>query len=246
MDLTVVGCSGSFPGRASAASCYLVTVGDFSLIVDLGNGAFGTLQRFADPAGIDAVLISHLHSDHCLDMCSYHVFRTFHPSGELPQIPVYGPAGTAERLGRASGADSGREMSERFQFVAVEPGTFEIGPVTVTAGLMNHPVQTFGYRLEHAGRVIAYSADTGPSDQLVGLADGADVLLCEATFADRPGLPPDLHLTPRQAGEHGARARVGSLVLTHLMPWNDREHALAQAAAAFHGSVSLAEPGKVL
>jgi len=246
MDLTIVGCSGSFPGRTSAASCYLVTVGDFSLLVDLGNGAFGTLQKFADPAGIDAVLISHLHSDHCLDMCSYHVFRIFHPSGELPQMPVYGPAGTADRLGRASGADSGQAMSERFEFVTVEPGTFEIGPITVTARLMNHPVQTFGYRFEHSGRAIAYSADTGPSEQLVNLADGADVLLCEATFPDRPGLPTDLHLTPRQAGEHGARAGARRLVLTHLMPWNDRVQALAGAAGAYHEDVSLAEPGQVL
>ena len=85
---------------------------------------------------------------------------------------------------------------------------------------MNHPVETFGFRLEHGGRVIAYSADTGPTDRLVSLAAGADVLLCEASFTEGPGLPADLHLTARQAGEHAARAEVGQLVLTHLMPWN--------------------------
>jgi len=246
MDLTIVGCSGSFPGRGSAASCYLVTAGDFRLIVDLGNGAFGTLQKFADPAGIDAVLISHLHSDHCLDMCAYQVFRTYYPAGELPPIPVYGPAGTADRLALASGAGSGDALANRFEFVTVEPGTFEIGPIAVTAGLMNHPVQTFGYRFEHAGRAITYSADTGPSDRLVSLARGADVLLCEATFTERPGLPADLHLTPRQAGEHAAGAGAGRLVLTHLMPWNDRDRAQVEAAEAYGDGVSLAEPGQVL
>jgi len=245
MDLTIVGCSGSFPGPGSAASCYLVTAGDFRLVVDLGNGAFGALQRFADPAGIDAVLISHLHSDHCLDMCSFQVFRTFHPSGELPPIPVYGPVGTADRLTRASGAGS-EAMTERFQFVTVEPGNFEIGPISVTAGLMAHPVQTFGYRLEHAGRVITYSADTGPTEQLAGLADGADTLLCEATFTEQPGLPADLHLTPRQAGEHATMAGATRLVLTHLMPWNDRDRAREEAAAVFAGNLSLAQPGQTL
>jgi len=245
MDLTIVGCSGSFPGPGSPASCYLLTAGDFRLVVDLGNGAFGALQRFADPASIDAVLISHLHSDHCLDMCSFQVFRAFHPSGELPPIPVYGPAGTADRLARASGA-GGEAMTERFEFVTVEPGTFAIGPITVTAGLMAHPVQTFGYRFEHAGRVITYSADTGPSERLVGLSGGADTLLCEATFTEQPGLPADLHLTPRQAAEHATLAGAARLVLTHLMPWNDRDRALREAADAFAGSLSLAEPGQGL
>ena len=246
MDLTIVGCSGSFPGPDSAASCYLVTAEGFRLLIDLGNGAFGPLQRFADPEQIDAVLISHLHADHCLDMCSYQVFRKFYPAGALPPIPVFGPAGTADRLHRAAGADGGHPVSEAFDFVTLAPGTFEIGPLTVTAGHMNHPVETFGFRLEHAGRVIAYSADTGPTDRLVSLAAGADVLLCEASFTEGQGLPPDLHLTPRQAGEHAARAAAGQLVLTHLMPWNSRERAQAEAATSYQGALSLAAPGQVL
>src|SRR6266571_2065081 len=140
MELTIVGCSGSFPGPDSASSSYLLTAEGFRLLVDLGNGALGALQRYASPGDIDAVLISHLHADHCLDMCSYQVFRTYHPSGELPRIPVYGPAGTADRLSRAAGGDSGQSMSERFDFVTLEPGKFDIGPIAVTAGQMNHPV----------------------------------------------------------------------------------------------------------
>jgi ribonuclease BN (tRNA processing enzyme) len=252
MELTVVGCAGSFPGPASAASCYLVTAGDFTLIVDLGNGALGALQRFTDPERIDAVLISHLHADHCLDMCAYHVYRTYHPSGPLPRIPVYGPAGTADRLGRAAGADAGADadagqlLTDRFEFRTLTPGAFEIGPIAVTADVMNHPVQTFGFRFEQAGRVIAYSADTGATERLTRLAAGADVLLCEATYPDGPDLPADLHLTAREAGEHAAAARAGRLVLTHLMAWNSREQALAEATGSYPGSLSLAEPGQVL
>jgi ribonuclease BN (tRNA processing enzyme) len=246
MDLTIVGCSGSFPGPASPASCYLVTAEGFRLVVDLGNGAIGALQRYASAEDIDAVLISHLHADHCLDMCSYQVFRTYHPSGPLPRIPVYGPAGTADRLNRAAGGDSGHPMSDAFNFVTLAPGKTEIGPFAVTAEHMNHPVETFGFRLAQGGRAIAYSADTGPTDQLVGLAGEADVLLCEASFVDGPGLPPDLHLTARQAGEHAGRAGVGGLVLTHLVPWNSPDVSRAEAASSFPGPLSLAVPGSVL
>ncbi|MGN6792576.1 MAG: MBL fold metallo-hydrolase [Streptosporangiaceae bacterium] len=246
MELTIVGCSGSFPGPASPASCYLVTAEGFQMLIDLGNGALGTLQQYASPGEIDAVLISHLHADHCLDMCSYQVFRTYHPAGPLPPIPVYGPAAAADRLDRAAGGDSGHPISDAFDFVTLTPGRTEIGPFTVTADHMNHPVETFGFRLEHAGRAIAYSADTGASDQLGGLAAGADVLLCEASFIEAPGLPANLHLTAREAAEYASRADVGSLVLTHLVPWNDREVTLAEAASSFTGSLSLAVSGQIL
>ena len=241
-----MGCSGSFPGPASPASCYLVAAEGFRLLVDLGNGALGALQQYASPGDIDAVVISHLHADHCLDMCSYQVFRTYYPAGPLPSIPVYAPGGAADRLSRAAGGDSGHPISDAFDFVTLSPGKTEIGPFAVTAGHVNHPVETFGFRLEHGGRAIAYSADTGESGELVSLAAGADVLLCEASFTDAPGLPADLHLTAREAGEHASRAGVGALVLTHLVPWNDRDISLAEAATSFTGKLSLAVAGQIL
>ncbi len=124
-------------------------------------------RSYASPGDIDAVLISHLHVDHCIDMCSYQVFRTYHPDGPLPPIPVYAPAAAADRLDRAAGGDSGHPISDAFDFVTLTPGTIEIGPFAVTARHMNHPVETFGFRLEHDGRAIAYSADTGATDELV-------------------------------------------------------------------------------
>ena len=79
MKVTVVGCSGSFPGPDSAASCYLLEAPydgrTFRLLLDLGSGALGPLQRYADLESIDAVALSHLHADHCLDLCSFYVFR---------------------------------------------------------------------------------------------------------------------------------------------------------------------------
>ena len=229
VQVTIVGCAGSFPGPQSAASCYLIDTGDFRLVLDLGNGALGALQLYTGLDEIDAICLSHLHADHCLDMCGYSVAQNYHPDGPRPRIPVYGPAGTAERLARALGSEH-LGMADAFDFATLAPGTIEIGPLRVTTAHMNHPVETFGFRIEHAGEALAYSADTGPADELVRLAADADVLLCEASFVDGPDLPADLHLTARQAAEHATRAGVGELVLTHLVAWNDPAVSLEQAS----------------
>jgi ribonuclease BN (tRNA processing enzyme) len=240
--VTVVGWAGSYPGPTSPASCYLIDTGDFRLLLDLGSGALGALQQYVGLADIDAVCLSHLHADHCLDMCGYSVFRNYHPDGALPPLPVYAPAGAAERLSRALGNEH-LGMTDAFTFTELQPGTIEIGPLRVTTRHMNHPVETFGFRIEHGGQVLAYSADTGPTDELVTLARGADVLLSEASFTERPDLPQNLHLTARQAAEHAVSAEVGELVLTHLVAWNDAAASLAEAAAAFGGPLRQASCG---
>jgi ribonuclease BN (tRNA processing enzyme) len=242
MRLTIIGCSGSFPGPESPASSYLLEAEGFRLLLDLGNGALGVLQRHTGLYDIDAVALSHLHADHCLDMTSYWVARRYGPDGPQPAIGVHGPAGTAERLARA--ADPGADLTSAFSFQTLTPGQHRIGPFQVTTVRMSHPVETYGFRFEHGGRVLAYSADTGPTEALVGLARGADLLLCEATFAEEPDLPPDLHLTGRQAGEHAARAGVRHLVLTHIAPGVDKQRSFAAAGSAFGGQISLAASGQ--
>ncbi|MEU0572374.1 MBL fold metallo-hydrolase [Nonomuraea sp. NPDC005983] len=244
MKVTIVGCSGSFPGPDSPASCYLLESEGFRLLLDFGNGSLGALQRHAGLYGIDAVCLSHLHADHCLDICGYHVARTYGPDAPYPKVPVYAPADAPRRLAAAYGMPDEPGLETAFDFVALAPGSFEIGPFTLTAGLVNHPVEAYGFRVADRGRVLAYSGDTGESSELVRLAKGADLLLCEASFLDRPGLPADLHLTGRQAAEHAARADVGRLVLTHLVPWNDQNKVMDEAATGgYQGPIELARSG---
>ena len=240
----MVGCAGSFPSAESAASCYLLEAEGFRLVVDLGNGALGALQRYAGIGDVDAVCVSHLHADHCVDLGAYAVARHYGPDGNLPPIPVYAPEGAAGRLAPVFGLVA-EELAGRFTFRPLAPGRREIGPFAVTTAHVNHPVETFGFRIEHDGWTVAYSADTGESGALVTLARDADLLLCEASFLDRPENKPNVHLSARQAGEHGAKAGVGELVLTHLVAWNDPEQSLAEAAEVFGGALSLAAPGRV-
>jgi ribonuclease BN (tRNA processing enzyme) len=98
MRVTVVGCAGSFPGPDSPASCYLLEAEGFRLVIDMGNGALGVLQRFAGLFSIDAICVSHLHADHCADLGTYWVVRQYPDDGPKPPIPVHGPQGTAKRV----------------------------------------------------------------------------------------------------------------------------------------------------
>jgi len=251
LRLTVVGCSGSYPGPTSPASCYLLEAPDpeepgrtWRVLLDLGNGALGALHRYADPLAVDAVLLSHLHADHCLDLAGYYVLRKYHPDGAQPRIPVWGPVGTADRLARAYDLPTEPGMREEFEFCEWD-GPVVLGPIRVEPVPVTHPVPAFGLRVSVGGRVVAYTGDTGPCEQLTQLARDADLLLAEASFRDGDDNPVDLHLTGTDCGEVARAAGVRRLVLTHVPPWHDPEVALGEARAAYDGPVELARSGAV-
>lgn len=250
MRLTVIGCAGSFPSPQSAASCYLVEQDGFRLVLDLGNGALGPLAAQVNPHRIDAVLLSHLHADHCLDLTSLYVKRTYDPAGPAERLlPVHGPAGTRTRVRHAYRVAPGvgePRLETVYEFHDLAEGTVQIGPFTVTAAAMAHPVPAFAFRVAAGGRTLVYSGDTGPTQALVDLARGADLALFEASFLTDPDNPVDLHLTAAQAGAHATEAGVARLLLTHLVAWNDPGQTLAQCRATFDGELALAAPGMVV
>jgi ribonuclease BN (tRNA processing enzyme) len=243
MQLTVLGCAGSFPGPESACSAYLLSADGFNLLVDFGTGSLSPLQRYADLRRIDAILITHLHCDHVLDACGYIVVRRYAPDGPLPPVPLYGPSGAPDRIAGAYSGD-GESVDDVYDFHGLHPGTFPIGPFSVTVDRVNHPIETYGVRVEHDGRVFAYSSDTAPCEALTRLAQGADVFLCEASYLDGGDNPPDLHMTGAEAGEVACKAQVGRLLLTHLVPaWGSEASTVEAAAAAFGGPVDVVRPG---
>ena len=245
MRLTVVGCSGSLPGPDGPASCYLLEADGFRVLLDLGSGALGALQRHVDLFAVDAVLLSHLHPDHCLDLCPYYVARSYAPHPPSSRLPVHGPPGTAARLARAYGVGAPQGLERAFSFSSSwrPRGTYGIGPFRVTVDRVRHPVETYGMRIEHDGRTLAYSGDTDACAALVGLARDADVLLCEAGFAQGRQRERGLHLTGRQAGAQAAEAGARALLVTHVPPWDDRERARAEAAETYDGPTEAVRPG---
>ncbi|MCU1591106.1 MAG: beta-lactamase domain protein [Frankiales bacterium] len=244
MQLTVLGCAGTFPGPDSPCSSYLVEHDGFRLVIDLGAGSLGQLQKHIGLLDVDAVYISHLHADHCIDLVAYSYARRYHPGGVPARLPVYGPEGTCARICGSFEAPPVGGLLDVYDFHEVPAGTTAIGPFEVTSALTNHPVECHALRISAGGRALAYSADTGRSDAVVELAREADLFLCEASWEDRPGNPPNVHLSGREAGEHATRAGARRLLLTHVVAWSDAEAIQAEAKAAYDGDLAVAECGR--
>ena len=248
MRLTVAGCSGSLAGPRSPASCYLVQAEHggrtWNLVLDLGNGALGALQRHTDLTAIDAVILSHLHPDHCLDLCGLYVAQKHNPTVvERTRIPVYGPRGTSERMARAYGITGPEGMRREFDFRdLVDARAIRIGPFTVTPHRVVHPGEAYGVRVEADGAVLAYTGDTDSCDGLNPLLSDATLVLADSAFVDGRDVTKGIHLS----GSRAARAAVDAggvrrLMLTHMPPWNDPAVCRSQAEAVWPGTVEVAE-----
>lgn len=261
MRLTVVGCAGSFPGPDSPASSYLVQADDdagrtWNVLLDLGSGALGPLQRVCDPADLDLVGLSHLHPDHMADVCGLYVYLKYHPgSPARRRAEVHGPFGTASRIADAYGLEAGESMGEHLTVHTWQPGrAVRVGPMTLTPVAVEHPVPAYGVRVQGPAEAdptrtvtLAYTGDTDSCPGLDELARGADLLLAEAAFVEgRDDAARGIHLTGRRAAQAAADGQAARLVLTHLPAWNDPDVVLAEAREVYDGPVALASPGLVL
>lgn len=265
MRLVVVGSAGSFPSPDSAASCYLVQAdgpdGDggtrtWSVVLDLGNGALGPLQRYTDPAALDAVALSHLHADHVADVVVLGVMLRYAPCGPRPTpLPLHGPDGTRDRLSQLAGHDPATDTADQLAVRTWQAGVpVQVGPLTIEPVPVDHPVPAFGLRVTGPSSVrpgervtLAYTGDTDACAGLDALAAGADLLLAEAAYLEStPGAPRGVHLTGRRAAQAAARGGARRLMLTHLVAWNDPAETLAEAAAVYDGPTELARPGAVV
>lgn len=252
MQLTVLGCSGSVPGPDSPASGYLVRSGDTAVVLDLGNGTLGAMQREIDPFDLDAVILSHLHPDHCADVSAMTVFRRYHPAPPHRRpLPLYGPACIAERLIAAYATDVDdrivTDLSDVYEYRQLRESAqhepIRIGPMVITAALMEHPCEAYAIRIQVGDTVLVYSGDTGPCPQLANFSQGANLFLAEASWPHTDTMPKGVHMSGREAGEAAAKAQVGRLVLTHVPPWTDAQQVLREATEVYDGPIELATPG---
>jgi ribonuclease BN (tRNA processing enzyme) len=232
LSLTVLGCSGSYPGPAQACSGYLVRAGGTTVWLDAGPGTLANLQTHIGLADVDAVVLSHQHPDHWTDIEGFFVACRY--IVERNGIPVYAPRGLEGLL------RTGPTTAPTLEWHVVADGTaLTIGPMTLTFSQTDHPYETLAVRVDGGGRSLGYSADSGPAWSLEALGPGLHLAVCEATFLrDREGT--FQHLSARQAGATARAAGVERLLLTHLWPTVDREEAVAEATASFGDAVALA------
>ena len=252
----MIGCSGSFAGPEGAASSYLLEHEDeggrtWRVLMDLGSGAFGPLQNVIDPADLDAVIISHLHPDHYLDLTGLEVFWAYHSRTDLGQLPIHAPAPLPERLSavlsRVGDVPDGVTCSPFAHHALADGSRFTIGPFEIEARAVLHPVEAYGFRIAVDGATLAYSGDTDECAALDELARGADLFLCEAGYIEgRDDRFAGVHLTGRRAGQAATRAGVGHLALTHIPAWTDPAIPLAEAQEVHSGPITMVRPADIL
>lgn len=237
MELTVLGCSGSYGGpRGAACSGYLVRSGTTAIWLDCGNGTFGHLQQHLAVEDLTAAVITHEHPDHCVDVYGLHVLLKW--GIERERFPVYAPEGLEAHLGTLVGGDWGGAFE---WFPVGEADRVQLGELALRFSRTDHPPPTYAVEVGGNGKRLVYTSDTGPDWTVSAFAPGADLVLSEATYLD-DDKPAPLHLSAREAGSGAREAAARRLMLTHLWPRLDPRLSVQEGSEAFGDAVTLAAP----
>lgn len=217
MKVTVLGTSSPYPRPGDPCSSFLVDTGEARLWVDTGAGTLAALLQHCSLEDLDAVWVSHTHADHFSDLAVTY-YALLYAGTSRPPLPVFGPPGWAERLRAFLTHSAGPSPIERaFSVHELADGqTVVLGGAKVVAVEVCHDAQCFGLRLSSQGRLVAYTADTGPGPGLARVAAGADLLVSEAGYGLAAEEDEGVHLTAAQAGAAAAAAGARQLLLTHL------------------------------
>ena len=261
MRLTILGKSPAWQDAGGACSGYLVEDGGNAVLVDCGNGVFGKLRQRIDYVDVDAVVISHLHADHFLDLIPYSYALTYAPrqqpvpvdrwpGTDNPARPVlHVPPGARATFRRVVGAWGNEDLIEKaFHVREYDSGSeLEVGTVRVKFQPVPHFTETYAMCISSrngSGRIV-YGADSSPTDALTDFASEADLMLVESTLPrpERTGVRG--HLTPGEAGQHARAAGAKRLLLVHISDELDPEWARSEAARTFGGPVEVAREGDV-
>lgn len=250
MKITVIGKSPAWQDAGGACSGYLVEEGDTTLLLDCGNGVFGKLREYVDYAAVDAVVVSHLHSDHCIDLIPYSYALSYSPRARAfphPRPTLYAPPGGRDVFRQITGAWNAPELVEQaFCLIEYEPQQeLTLGPLTISFHEVPHFIRTHAVKVSSASGSFTFGADCCPNEALVEFARGTDLLMVEATL----GAPEEGgrrgHLTWAEAGTHGRAAGAHRLVLTHIAADDDLARARADAEREFGGPIEIAVEGAI-
>lgn len=246
LELVTLGSSASMPAAGDACSGYLMSSGDTHVLIDCGTGVLARLQEVISLDQLTAIVISHFHPDHFIDLVPLRYGLRYGPT-PISTPAVYLPPGGIDYLARVGQGlrDSATYFSSTYGLAHYDPAApLQIGDLRFDFCQTTHDMPTYAMTVRSGERTLAYTADTQASGDLHAFIAGADLLLCESTYpASLPDLPSDNHLNSHQAGELATRAGAGHLVLTHFWPGIERSRFAEEAARAFAGPVSLAAPG---
>jgi ribonuclease BN (tRNA processing enzyme) len=250
VKITVLGKSPAWQDPGGACSGYLVEEDDCCVLLDCGNGVFGKLRERRDYEAVDAVVVSHLHSDHCFDLVPYAYALSYSPRAREfpnPRPTLYSPPGGRDAFRTVTGTWGLPELVEQaFCLIEYEPDhTIDVGPLQIRFHEVPHFIRTFAVQITSASGSFTFGADCCPNEALVEFARGTDLLMLEATLEQPEPDGNRGHLTAAEAGAHGRRADAGALVLTHYAEGDHAEQARAEAEREFGGPVALAVEGAV-
>lgn len=266
--LHVLGASAVAPAPGAPCAGYLLQSAGGSVLLDCGPGVLGPLRDAIALASLDAVVLSHVHPDHCLDLLMLRQALAYDPGVRRTQpLPVWCGPGDSELLGRLGEAFNSGESDFWAPHIALH--TYDPVAGLVLAGISmrfartthTRPCWAIRCQVEATDGVgdgvtdgavpasgsVVYSGDTGPSQAVEALARDADLLLLEATLLERLGNEDATgHLAAHEAGAIAARADVGRLLLTHTFASLGHTRIAAAAAAACPGiPVAVARAGDV-
>lgn len=259
MQVVTLGGAAAWPNPGQGCSSYLIRHGDEHLLLDCGPDTLQELRRHADLAEITAIVISHLHADHILDLVTYRYALTAgpwaHAEEPIERIPLWLPPGGIRTLnGISSAIGSTPEDADKFWDEVFDVREYAIdtplqaGTFRIAFSPTQHYIPCQAMRVSVGnGRDLAYTADTGEIESLIPFFQNAQVLIAEATLDDHDGVPPEKrgHLIPEEAGELAERASVRLLVLTHLWTERPTSSVLDRARSRFSGSLAVAVPGAI-
>lgn len=242
IKLTVIGAGPAYSDRpGSAGACYLLEAAGESLVLDLGHGVFPGLLARVEPVRLLAVLISHLHPDHFIDLVPMrHYLRYQRRPAE--RLRVVGPSALTDRLD-ALHASQGFCVAS-LDVETVVPGVRRFGPFNVETGIVQHDGDSYAFRVSiDDGPGLVYSGDCGDASDLGPLVRPGDTLLSEVSFGPGPVDPAAAHLNGPMVGAFAASTGAARVLLTHLLMGYDREETVASVQALFDGPVELVDPG---
>jgi ribonuclease BN (tRNA processing enzyme) len=251
VQLTVIGAGPAYTTRLGATgAAYLVRDDETAILFDLGQGSFPRLAGEIEPSRLDAIVISHLHPDHFIDLVALRHYLRYQFTPPR-RVRVLAPRGLAERLDALHGQPG--FAAEALDCADLAAGTVSIGGLDVESRLVTHTDESYGFRVAPRGEPrsgplpgLVYSGDCGRADDLLPLIREGDALLTEVSFGPGPVPPGASHLDGPAVGELARAGGAGRVLLTHLQMGFDEAATIASVKSRFDGPVALVSPGMQL